>query len=128
MLFRLLRPSRAILLAAPLLGSCTLLGAPPELPPPIAVPTIAPGDVLRVRPDGGSDEPAVLLTVAPDGTIDVPGVGPMVVEGYTVEDFAAILTSLHPELGAVRVEALPAIAQGRAIEASARREPDELPR
>ena len=111
---------------SPLLGACSLLpiGRPIDIPAPEPPAILAPGDVVRVLPPArsGEREPLLVLTVEADGTVELAGTGPLPVDGYTTEDLAAVLVSIRPELGAVRVEREPrAIAQASAQEASAPR-------
>jgi len=89
------------------LPSCALLGAGPvDIPRPEPALTLAAGDVLLVLPAEGGTRmaPLFVLTVDPSGTVEVPGGGPLNVSGYTEEDLAAVLLSLRPELGDLRVE------------------------
>ena len=89
------------------LPSCALLGAGPvDIPWPEPADTLMAGDVLVVLPaEGGSAvTPLFVLTVGPEGSVEVPGSGPLSVAGYIAEDLAAVLLSLRPELGDLRVE------------------------
>lgn len=100
-----------LLLTYPLLASCALLGAGPvEIPRPAADVTLQPGDVLVVRPakDAATQEPVYVLQVAEDSTVELPGIGALPVDGYTKDDLAAVLLSMQPDLGTVRVEVAPA--------------------
>jgi protein involved in polysaccharide export with SLBB domain len=69
----------------------------------VAEPILAPGDVLRVVSDADAAVEIARLVVTEGGTVEVPDLGVMPVTGYTVEDLAAVWTSVRPEVGAVRV-------------------------
>lgn len=106
------------------LPGCMLVSSRPVvIPPPLPPATLSPGDRLFVlAPESaGVDEPLLELVVAADGTVELPGIGPMPVDGYCPDDLAAVLLSVQPDLGAVRVECLGPAAPAApvAMEASA---------
>lgn len=127
MLPRIRTPFRLFLLVLPLAalapGCMLIASAPVVIPPPLPPATLAPGDRLLVRSCDAleADAPLMELVVAPDGTVALPELGPMPVDGYAPEDLAAVLLSVQPGLGAVRVEWVPA----RPMEASASVRPME---
>lgn len=125
---RIRTPFRLSLLLLAITPGCMLISSGPVvIPPPLPPATLAPGDrllVLEPESAGAAEpvlEPVLELVVAEDGTVELPGIGPMPVDGYCAEDLAAVLLSVQPELGAVRVECLgpeaPAVSAAR--EASA---------
>jgi len=72
------------------LAACTSAVQPIALPPPVAVTSLAPGDVFEMEIVGEDDGPRE-YTVAPDGTIDVPYIEGLKVAGLEQQDIAKLV-------------------------------------